>query len=88
MNTLKCLGFVRGMACPHYQEEADRKPDVHKFLLDGKAIPGYAIDGGAAVHFIGGKYFKGLQFYPNSYAYKVSKKLGSIEELQLKMEKL
>ena len=88
LNTLECLGFIKGMACPHYQEEADRKPDVHKFLLDGKAIPGYAIDGGAAAHFISGKYFKGLQFYPNSYVYKVSEKSGSIEELQLKMEKL
>ena len=88
LNTLECLGFITGMACPHYQEEVDRKPDVHKFLLDGKAISGYAIDGGAAVHFIGGKYFKGLQFYPNSYVYKVSEKSGSVEELQLKMEKL
>ena len=45
LNTLDCLGFIPGMACPHYQEEADRKPDVHKFLLNGKAISGYAIDG-------------------------------------------
>ena len=25
---------------------------LHKFLLDGKAIPGYAIDGGAAAHLL------------------------------------
>ena len=50
------------MACPHYQEEADRKPDVHKFLLDGKAIPGYAIDGGAAAHFIMASILKAFSF--------------------------
>ena len=88
LNTLDCLGFIPGMACPHYQEEADRKPDVHKFLLHGKAISGHAIDGGAAAHFIRGNYFKGLQFYPDSYVYKVSEKSGIVEEIQLKMEKL
>ena len=88
LTTLDCLGFIPGMACPHYQEEADRKPNVHKFLLSGEAISGYAIDGGAAAHFFSGKFFKGLQFYPDSYAYKVSKKSGIVEELQLKMEKL
>ena len=44
--------------------------------------------GGAAAHFVNGQYFKGLQFYPNSYVFKVSEKSGSVEELQLKMEKL
>ena len=88
LNTLECLGFIKEMACPHYQEEADRKPYFHKFLLDGKAISGYALDGGAAAHFINGKYYSGIQFYPKSYVYKVSKKLGKVEELQLDMKKL
>jgi len=88
LNTLECLGFIKEMACPHYQEEADRKPYFHKFLLDGKAISGYALDGGAAAHFINGKYYSGIQFYPKSYVYKVSKKLGKVEELQLNMKKL
>ena len=88
LNTLECLGFIKGMACPHYQEEADRKPDVHKFLLNGKAIPGYAIDGGAAAHFVDGKFFRGLQFYPNSFVHKVSAGDGIIEENRLDMQNL
>ena len=88
LNTLDCLGFIKGMACPHYQEEAERRPDVHKFLLNGKVGSGYAIDGGAAAHFIDGVYFKGLQFYPDSYVYKVSEKSGIIEEDRLRLEKL
>ena len=36
LNTMDCLGFVEGMACPHYQEEKDRRPSVHEML---KKVP-------------------------------------------------
>ena len=85
LNTLDCLGFIKGMACPHYQEESDRRPDLHKFLLDEKAISGHAIDGGAAAHFINGNFYKGVQFYPDSYVYEVSKKGKKVEEICLDM---
>ena len=85
LNTLDCLGFIKGMACPHYQEESDRRPDLHKFLLDEKAISGHAIDGGAAAHFINGNFYKGVQFYPDSYVYEVSKKGKKVEEICLNM---
>mgnify|MGYP001427712819 CR=1 FL=1 len=88
LNTLDCLGFIDGMACPHYQEESDRRPDLHKFLLDEKAIPGHAIDGGAAAHFINGNFYKGVQFYPDSYVYEVTKKGKKVEEICLDMHVL
>ena len=59
------------MACPHYQEEKDRRPSVHEMLKKGTAMPGYAIDGGAAIHFKNGKYYRSLQFYPESNVYHV-----------------
>ena len=88
LNTLDCLGFINGMACPHYQEEADRRPDLHKLLKKGKAIPGYAIDGGAAAHFVDGKFCNGLQFYPDSFVYNVSIKDGVVQENRLDMQLL
>tara|TARA_X000001036_G_C20542180_1_gene750811 strand:+ start:110 stop:802 length:693 start_codon:yes stop_codon:yes gene_type:complete len=88
LNTLDCLGFIKGMACPHYQEESDRRPDLHKFLLDEKAISGHAIDGGAAAHFINGNFYKGVQFYPDSYVYEVTKKGKKVEEICLDMHVL
>ena len=72
LNMMECLGLLSGMCCPHYQEEAQRRPSVHEFLKKGKSMSGYAIDGGAAVHFVEGNYFQSLQFYPNSFAYYVS----------------
>lgn len=88
LNAMDCLGFIDGMACPHYQEEKDRRPSVHKLLKNKNTIPGYAIDGGAAVHFKKGEYYKSLQFYSNSNVYKVSLVDGNVKEFQLDIDKL
>ena len=80
INVMDCLGFLPEMACPHYQEEKDRRPDVHKMLKQGKCGPGWAIDGGAAVHFKNGKYYKSIQFYSDSYVHYVSTKNGVVNE--------
>ena len=88
LNAMDCLGFIDGMACPHYQEEKDRRPSVYKLLKNKNAIPGYSIDGGAAVHFKKGEYYKSLQFYSNSNVYKVSLVDGNVNESQLDIDKL
>ena len=85
LNVMDCLGFLPEMACPHYQEEMDRKPDVHKMLKQGKCGPGWAIDDGAAIHFKNGKYYKSIQFYSDSYVHYVSIKNGVVNEDKKKM---
>jgi len=80
LNVMDCLGFLPEMACPHYQEEKDRRPDVHKMLKQGKCGPGWAIDGGAAIHFKNGKYYKSIQFYSDSYVHYVSINNGVVKE--------
>ena len=80
LNVMDCLGFLPEMACPHYQEEKDRRPDVHKMLKQGKCGTGWAIDGGAAIHFKNGKYYKSIQFYSDSYVHYVSIKNGVVTE--------
>ena len=80
LNVMDCLGFLPEMACPHYQEEKDRRPDVHKMLKQGKCGSGWAIDGGAAIHFKNGKYYKSIQFNADSYVHYVSIKHGVVQE--------
>ena len=80
LNVMDCLGFLPEMACPHYQEEKDRRPNVHKMLKQGKCGSGWAIDGGAAIHFKNGKYYKSIQFYADSYVHYVSIKNGVVQE--------
>jgi hypothetical protein len=57
-------------------------------LKNDKAMPGYAIDGGAAVHFKNGEYYRSLQFYPDSLAYHVSCEKGEIIEKKMEMIQL
>ena len=71
------------MCCPHYQEESERRPSLHKILNKTKLTFCWAIDGGAAIHFKSGKYIKSLSFYKNSNTYKVKKVKGNIEEQKL-----
>ena len=56
--------------------------------VKGTCMPGYAIDGGAAVHIVNGKYHKSLQFYPDSHVYQVSCKDNIVEEQKMKMVEL
>ena len=86
LNVMECLGFLPGMCCPHYQEEVDRRSSVHEFIKKGKSMPGYAIDGGAAVQFKEGKYSKSVQFYPDSHVYKVFLKDDQVVEKRMDMK--
>jgi len=85
LNVIDCLGFIPGMCCPHYQEEKNRRPSVHNFLIKQQCNTGYAIDGGAAVHFKDDKYFSSLQFYPDSFVYYVQCEGEKISEEKKEM---
>ena len=86
-NSLKimvCLGFVDGHCCPHYDEEKERRPAVHKFLKNGKLEQCYAIEGGCAIHCVDGEIQNAVSFVPNKKAYLLTPHNGAIEEKELK----
>ena len=47
------LGFLAGSACPHFDGEPLRRPRYKEEVAAGRLPPGYGIDDGAALHFIG-----------------------------------
>jgi len=49
------LGFLAGSACPHYSEEPERRPAYERMVETGRIAPGFAIDDGAALHFVDGR---------------------------------
>lgn len=55
LNPMKCLGFLKGSCTPHYDGEGERRGSYHTFLESGELPAGYALDDGAAVHFVGGE---------------------------------
>ncbi|MFO7631953.1 MAG: peptidase E [Caldilinea sp.] len=54
LDMMSCLGFLPGSFCPHYDGESERRPTYHRLLSEGRILPGYAADDGAAFHFIDG----------------------------------
>jgi peptidase E len=76
------LGIIKGSNCPHYNSEANRQPQYHKFLLNGLA-PGYAADDGAALHFANGNFKEAVSSIEDARAFRVELKDGKVVETQL-----
>jgi len=49
LRPLKGLGLFRGSFCPHYQNEAERRPAFERAIARGHLPPGYGADDGAAL---------------------------------------
>ncbi len=47
------LGFLPGSHCPHYDADPRRPRAYRRLVASGELAPGYAVDDGAALHFIG-----------------------------------
>ena len=77
---LPCLGIIRGSFCPHYDNEVDRRPSLHKLLSEDKIASGYAADDGAAAHFINGKFDRAVSSRAHAKVYKVERIDGQVIE--------
>lgn len=79
---LKCLGFLPGSNCPHYNWEA-YKTGYHQLLSQGLIGKGYAADDGVAMHFIGDRLDNIVSSRPEAQAYYLEKKNGKVIEKPL-----
>ena len=52
LTAMKCLGFLPGSFCPHYDGEVQRRPSFHRMVANNQIIPGIAADDGCAIHYI------------------------------------
>jgi len=83
---MPCLGFLPGSCTPHYDGEADRRPCLHKFVKEKKLPAGYALDDGAAIHFVGDKIARIVSSRPDARAYHVQLNGCEISEKLLPAE--
>lgn len=83
LNRLKCLGFLKGSNCPHYDGEENRRPAYRKLILNGEISEGIAAEDGVALHYIGTKLEKIVSSRPDAKAYFVRNKSKEIEEKPL-----
>ena len=87
LTALKCLGFLKGSACPHYNGEEKRRPSYHALMQTGKIGPGIAIDDNALVHYVDGEIIAMLTTKATS-AYRLSMTDGHVKETKLSSRKL
>ena len=64
------LGFLPGSACPHYDDEENRRPLYTRLIAEGFP-PGYAADAGVGLHFVGTELAEVLSDREGATAYRV-----------------
>ena len=80
LRVLDCLGFLPGSCCPHYSGEPERRPSFHQLLRRGEIAPGFAIDDGGAIHFIGDQVYRVVASRQGATAYRVHSMGAEVRE--------
>lgn len=89
LTPLKCLGFLKGSSCPHYDGEADRRPTYQKLVGANKILQGVAADDGVAFHYVDEDIYKIVSSRKNAWGYQVWLNAKSeVEEIKLETEYL
>ena len=80
---LACMGFLSGSCCPHFDGETERRPAFNQFLSSGEIMPGYALDDGVAMHFVGGEVQRIVSSRPDARAYRMGMTGDEVQETPL-----
>jgi peptidase E len=83
LTSLRCLGFLPGSNCPHYDGEVERRPAYQRLIREELLQGGYAADDGVALHFIGTELDRVVSSRPSAMAYRVSLESGNVVEATL-----
>jgi dipeptidase E len=70
---MACLGFVSGSCCPHYSGEVERRPSYERMVQSEELPAGFAIDDGAAIHFVDGLAKRVVVGRATAHAFRVEK---------------
>ena len=73
LEILNCLGFVKGIACPHFDEEKEREPYVKKLINTQLIKSCLCIEGYSALHITNEEDLKSVNFGVNKKSYKIYK---------------
>ena len=80
LTIVKCLGFLKGSHCPHYDREPERRPYYQKLIGSGELKPGYACDNDAGIYFEDNEVKRIVSTRANAKVYYVSVAGGRVVE--------
>jgi peptidase E len=86
LTTVKCLGFLKGSHCPHYDREPDRRPLYQKLIASGEMKPGYACDNDAGIYFEDNEVKRVVATRSDAKVYYVSVVGGKVVEKAMQPE--
>jgi dipeptidase E len=85
---MRCLGFLPGSACPHYDSEERRRPVFRGLVASGELPPGLAADDGAGLRFLGTELIEVVTGVPGARGYRVERAATGAEETPLPAREL
>lgn len=88
LTVVKCLGFLKGSHCPHYDREPERRPLYQKLIASGEMKPGYACDNDAGIYFEDNEVRRVVCTREGSKCYYVSAANGRVTEKVLEPERI
>ena len=80
LRVIDCMGFIKGICCPHYDEEPQRRPAVKTFLENGIIDSCYSVEGNCALHIKNDDEYLSVDFGKEKNAYIVSIDDGKVKE--------
>ena len=83
LRVLDCMNVLKGVCCPHYDGEANRRPSVKNFLKNKTIDECLCIEDGAAVHYENDTLKTAISFYKEKNAYQVNYKNDNLIETPL-----
>ena len=88
LGPLRCLGFLPGSACPHYDGEQERRPIYRRLVRTGVLAPGLAADDGVALHYLGRRLHRVVSSRRKARGWRVERSGTRSREVPLESEYL
>jgi peptidase E/ketosteroid isomerase-like protein len=81
---ISCLGFLEGSFCPHYDNRGELRRAYRKMITSGEIDPGYGVQDGVALHYIGTELKYIVSSAPDAKAFMVKRSGIRVTEKELK----
>lgn len=81
LSVLAGMGYLTGSFTPHYDGEAQRRPTLHRMLIENEIPAGWAADDGAAIHFVDGQPVRQVASRPGARVYRMEARDGEVSEV-------
>ena len=88
LSIVRCLGFLPGSHAPHYDGEAQRRPQYRRLVASGELQPGWACDNDAGILFEGTEPARFVATRAEARVYHVTARDGEAVEREVVPELL